>query len=119
MNNKDKQLLWEAYEQGLATHWQDGDVDITLSDVLKLASEPVDTDPSQFKNLLINVSRDEKRTDSADLSYPIVVVRRAGKATKVLDGQHRIVKAIKTNQPISVRYLDLDNAPVEYQQMFT
>ena len=115
----DSQLIWEAYEQGLDTHWQDGDINISLSDVLKLASEPVNTDPSQFKNLLINVSRDEKRIDNADLSYPIVVTRRGGEATKILDGQHRIVKAIKTNQPISVRYLDLDNAPVEYQQMFS
>ena len=115
----DSQLIYEAYQQGLDTHWQDGDINITLSDVLKLASEPVNTDPSQFKNLLINVSRDETRIDNADLRYPIVVTRRAGKATKILDGQHRIVKAIKTNQPISVRYLDLDTAPEEYRQMFS
>ena len=115
----DSQLIYEAYQQGLDTHWQDGDIDITLSDVLKLTSEPVNADPSQFKNLLINVSRDEKRIDNADLIHPIVVTRRGGKATKILDGQHRIVKAIKTNQPISVRYLELDNAPEEYQQMFS
>jgi len=104
---------------GLDTGWQDGDVNITLRDVLSLASDPVNVDPSQFEQLLIDVSRDEDRIDGADLRYPIVVSTRGGKPYKILDGQHRVVKAIKFNQSVQVQYLDLDQAPEEYQHMFS
>lgn len=117
--HKDNQLIYEAWMQGLDTHWKDGDVNISLNDVLQLSSDPVEVDPKQFSSLLINVSRDEKRVDSADLSYPIVVATLGDKPTKILDGQHRVVKAIKLKQPISARYLDLDKAPQEYREMFT
>ena len=103
---------------GADTNWIDGDVEITLKDVLRYASEPQKVDPRTFEKLLINVSRDPDRIDRADLNYPIVVCVRGDRPTKILDGQHRIVKAINHNQPIQVRYLDLDNAPEQFQQMF-
>ena len=104
---------------GAGTNWVDGDVEITLQDILELSSEPEQVDPSIFEPLLINVSRDPERVDNADLSFPIVVSTRGGKPKKILDGQHRIVKAIKNKQPIQVRYLDLDTAPEHFQQMFS
>jgi len=103
---------------GADTNWVDGDVEITLKDVLRYASRSQKEDPRTFEKLLINVSRDPNRIDRADLSYPIVVGVKGGKPTKILDGQHRIVKAIKHNQPIHVRYLDLNNTPEHFQQMF-
>tara|TARA_B100000212_G_scaffold276153_1_gene215699 strand:+ start:156 stop:503 length:348 start_codon:yes stop_codon:yes gene_type:complete len=104
---------------GADTHWQDGDVNITLSDVLNHSSEAIAANPKKFKHLLIDVSRDPNRIDSADLRYPIIVTIENGKPKKILDGQHRVVKAIKLNQPIQVQYLDLDRAPEQFKQMFT
>lgn len=115
-DNGTEQLFHET--TGANTSWEDGDVKITLQDVLKLSSKPERIDPREFKPLLINVSRDPERIDSADLSFPIIVSTREGKPEKILDGQHRVVKAIKTQQPIQVRYLDLDSAPKGIQQMF-
>tara|TARA_B100001093_G_scaffold35975_1_gene30901 strand:+ start:1689 stop:2036 length:348 start_codon:yes stop_codon:yes gene_type:complete len=104
---------------GAETHWQDGDVNITLNDVLDQSSDPVSADPSMFKQLLINVSRDSNRIAAADLRFPIIVTIINGKPEKILDGQHRVVKAMKLNQPIQVQYLDLDRAPEQFKQMFT
>jgi len=103
---------------GAGTKWVDGDVKITLQDVLDLASDPKQADPNKLKHLLIKTDRDPTRVDNADLSYPIVVGIRGGKPTKILDGQHRLVKAIKTQQPVQVRMLNLDVAPDHIQQMF-
>ena len=103
---------------GSGTAWVDGDVDITLQDVLQLSSEPKQTDPSKLKHMLIQTERDPARVKRADLNYPIVVSVQDGKPTKILDGQHRLVKAIQTKQPIQVRMLNLDTAPDQFQQMF-
>ena len=103
---------------GVGTKWTDGDTEITLQDVLGLSSEPEQEDPSVFEPLLIDVSRDPERVDNADLSFPIVVSTQGGSPRKILDGQHRIVKAMKVHQPIHVRYLDLDSAPEHVQHMF-
>jgi len=113
---KEKEVVSE--NTGADTNWEDGDVKITLKDILEYSSEPQKKDPRVFERLLINVLRDQDRIDRADLSYPIVVSTKGGEPTKILDGQHRIVKAIKYNQPILVRYLDLDKAPEHFQQMF-
>ena len=112
------EALNSPWNTGADTNWEDGDVKITLKDILDYSSEPQEKDPRAFEELLINVSRDPNRVDRADLGYPIVVSSKGGKPTKILDGQHRIVKAIKYNQPILVRYLDLDRAPEHFQQMF-
>ena len=114
------QTFKQFYENtGLDTHWQDGDVNITFNDVLDHSSDPIDVNPNKFKHLLIDVSRDPDRVASADLRYPIIVTTKGGQPAKILDGQHRVVKAIKLNQPIQVQYLDLDRAPEEFQQMFS
>ena len=103
---------------GVSTNWVDGDVEITLQDVLQLSSEPEEKNPFDLKHLLIQTKRDPVRVKRADLNYPIVVSVRGGKPIKILDGQHRLVKAIQTQQPIQVRMLNLDTAPDQFQQMF-
>jgi hypothetical protein len=103
---------------GAGTEWVDGDVKITLKDVLDLASDPKQADPNKLKHLLIQTERDPERVDRADLNYPIVVGIRGGKPTKILDGQHRLVKAIKTQQLVQVRMLNLDVVPDHIKQMF-
>ena len=104
---------------GANTSWTDGNMKISLQDVLELASDPrrVD-DPKVLKSLLIKTSREKKRVNNADLSYPIIVGIQGGKPTKILDGQHRVLKAIKFRKPIQVRMLNLDIAPSHIQQMF-
>jgi len=98
--------------------WVDGGVSVTLDDVLKLSSETKSVNPNIFKHLLIDVDRDKSRVDDADLSYPILVSVKEGVTTKILDGQHRVVKAMKDGKSIKVRYLNLDTATNEMKQLF-
>ena len=120
--NKDTQLIWESYfineQTGLDTTWEDGDIKITLQDVLDIADEPIEIDPNELKPLLIRTERDPARVQAADLEYPVVVTTLNGQYTSILDGQHRIVKALDNGVSIKARVLNLDTAPEEFQQMF-
>ena len=103
---------------GLDTDWQDGDSKITLQDVLDIADEPIEIDPNELKPLLIKTERDPARVQAADLEYPIVVTTLNGQYKNILDGQHRVVKALQNKVSIKARVLNLDNAPEEFQQVF-
>ena len=52
---------------GLDTTWQDGDIKITLQDVLDIADEPIEIDPNELEPLLIKTKRDPARVQAADL----------------------------------------------------
>jgi len=112
-----KQFIAEI-DKGLDTNWQDGGIKITLQDVLDIADEPIEIDPNELKHLLIQTNRDPARVQAADLQYPLVVATKGSQYTKILDGQHRLMKALQAEVPVKVRVLNLDTAPEEYQQMF-
>ena len=112
-----KQYIAEQ-DIGLDTTWQDGDIKITLQDVLDIADEPIEIDPNELKPLLIKTERDPARVQAADLEYPVVVTTLNGQYTSILDGQHRIVKALDNGVSIKARVLNLDNAPEKFLQMF-
>ena len=112
----------ENITQGITTRWQDGDIDISLIDILKyLEKEPViNIEPKKLKHALIQVKRDPARVQAADLNYPLIVTKVNGKFKKILDGQHRLVKAITNNEPtVKVKVLDIDSAPDDYKEMFS
>ena len=112
----------EDISKGITTRWQDGDIDISLIDILKyLEKEPViNIEPKKLKHALIQVKRDPARVQAADLNYPLIVTKVDGKFKKILDGQHRLVKAITNNEPtVKVKVLDIDSAPNDYKEMFS
>lgn len=117
---------FESFEQpegtGDQSFWEaevDGEkIRITLNDVLEYIDGGVEIDPNDIKNLLIDVERDPKRVEAADLSYPIIVVRSNGEFKSILDGQHRVVKALKDGVNIRAKILDLDLAPDKFIQVF-
>lgn len=104
---------------GLNTSWND----INIKDVLKyLDDQKTPTqiiDPNKLKHLLIKTERDPKRIDSVDLQYPLIVSMKNGKFKSILDGQHRLVKALKYKlDKIKIRVIDLDSIPNEYKIAF-
>ena len=121
---KKKKKVEEDEEEGLNTSWKDGDLKVTIREVLKYLDdnkvnvEEVSTD--KLKPILIAGPRDPKRVQAADLQYPaIVVVDMNGKYKSILDGNHRVEKAINNDIPtIKVRELDLRTAPEEYKALF-
>jgi len=142
MKNKDQKLIWEAYEkeagydpmvweayekrpdEGLDTSWssEDGKQVLTLREVLKyLKKEKVpvkDVDVSKLKSIIIP-PKDSERTKAAKLDHPIIVIiNLKGKRQSILDGNHRLQKAIDLdNETIEVRELDLRTAPDLYKQL--
>jgi hypothetical protein len=112
---------------GADTSWTDEyngqEVTLSLQDVNDyLDKNNVDIeeiDPKQFEHLLIKTERDPQRVAKADLNFPIIITKNNGKYTKILDGQHRLVKAITNKIPtIKAKILDLDKAPNNYKHIF-
>lgn len=117
---------FESFEQpegtGVETFWEteiDGDtVRITFDDVIEQINESIEIDPNDIKQLLIDVERDPSRVEAADLNYPIILVRSEGEFISILDGQHRVVKAIRDDVKIKAKVLDLDLAPEKFVKVF-
>ena len=127
-------VLAEKYEQvlesGMEDSWTDTidgkQVTITLSQILEyLKNVPVkEVNTKQLEHLRVGAVKkpDEahlKRINQSNLDYPIIVIASEGKYKMLLDGNHRLQKALYNNIPkIKVKVLDLDTAPLSYQQMF-
>lgn len=94
-------------------------VKITLDDVIDKAIKPfIIVDPTKLKDLLIDVERDPKRVNNADLNYPIVLSKKDGKYHSIIDGHHRVVKALNDKKGLKAYILDLDNSPSIYSKFF-
>ena len=117
---------YENFEQpegtGSETFWEveiDGNpTRVTLTDVLDYVDGVIEVNPNEIEHLLIDVERDPKRVDAADLSYPIILTKKDGKFTSIIDGQHRVVKAVRDEVPVKAKFLDLDDAPEKFVKVF-
>jgi hypothetical protein len=126
ITKKQFDLISESFKQpegtGVNSYWED-EIDgkmvrITFNDVIEHLGNEIEMDPNKIKHLLINVDRDPERIDAANLKYPIILTKSGGKFINILDGQHRVVKAIKNGVNIRVRVLDLDLAPEIFTKIF-
>lgn len=117
---------FENFEQpegtGADSFWEvkrdDKTIRITLNDIKDYLDNYIEIDPKEVKNLLIDVTRDPIRVDVADLSYPVILSKSKGKYNRIIDGQHRIVKALRDDVNIKAKILDLDSAPEVLQSIF-
>ena len=104
------------------TSWQvtkgDKTIKITLQEVLDVLDDGYQIDPKELEHLLIKTKRDPKRVSRADLSYPIILLKKAGKIISILDGQHRVVKALESGDEIRCRVLDLDVSDEKFKSVF-
>ena len=113
---------------GMDTYWKDGDVTVTIKDVIKYldsVNAPVkEVSIDQIKPIIINQDYKgaaKERVDRADLRYPLIVVVQGGKYKSILDGNHRAFKALRDNIPaVKVREVDLDSedVPESYKHLF-
>ena len=105
------------------TNWEKDEVKITLGDVDDyLGDETVDIDVSELSQQLPPLpTRGAERIAAASLEYPIIVVKSGGQYRFVLDGNHRLQKAIDQEiESIKAKILDLDNpeTPEVFKEMF-
>jgi len=124
---------------GMDTSWEDGDIKITIKEVLKYLDKkkvPVKEESTdKLKAIIIADDRDPERVKAANLEHAvIVVVDMEGNWKSILDGNHRVEKATNpkyeslpdvadrikagTHDTLPVRELDLREAPEEYKALF-
>jgi len=112
--------LFENWEE---TSWSDTmpdgtEVTVTIQDIMKLAGEPQKMNPQQFASVRIQ-PESEERMMKADLKYPLLVLQHRNGKYQVLDGNHRLAKALHIKQPdVLVRMVKFDSLPEQWQWLF-
>jgi len=116
---------WRKYlnEDWRDTSWEADDEKVTIGDVVDyLGDETVDINVLELSQQLPELpTQGEERVAAANLEYPIIVVKSRGQYQSVLDGNHRLQKAIDEDvETIKAKILDLDNpeTPEMFQRMF-
>ena len=107
---------------GLSTTWKMGDRVISLKDVIRFLDKKrrrVYRVPAHllYRALKRRLRTSRKRMMRADITVPIIVIvdRETRRPVVVLDGNHRLVKAVETGQDIRMRIMYND----EYDKMFS
>tara|TARA_R110001606_G_scaffold88112_2_gene198309 strand:+ start:2044 stop:2460 length:417 start_codon:yes stop_codon:yes gene_type:complete len=133
-SKKLKQIISEVLSEGWEdTSWSlEGGEKVTIGEIDKyLGNETVDVDPVKVKDQVLKARgkdrlpvgqgiTSQERVDAADLSFPIIAAMQGGKYISVLDGNHRLQKAVDHNKPLKAKILDLDNpeTPEKYKELF-
>jgi hypothetical protein len=115
----------DEYEQppgtGADTSWDDGEgTKLSLADVLAYAEYYGEEESANdFKHLMIPTERDPARVQAADLQEPILIAYDGQEPIKILDGQHRLQKAmeVRDDYPMRVKKVDINKDP-KLKQMF-
>ena len=116
---------WRKYitEDWRDTSWQTDDDKVTIGDVVDyLGDKTIDINVLELSQQLPPLpTRGAERVAAASLEYPIIVVKSGGQYRYVLDGNHRLQKAIDNKvESIKAKILDLDNpeTPEMFKRMF-
>ena len=123
INEANKRVLNEGDWKD--TSWEDDDGKITIGDIVDYIGDEVRNISvsdlqNKLKTQLDRVTKDEDRIMKADLQYPIILVQKDGEFSYVLDGNHRLAKAILTGEEYikaKVLYLDDKNTPEEFKRL--
>ena len=122
-----KNASWSYYDPDRAV-----DITITIGDLLHYLKdvEVVNILVSDISDMGLYIHKDvdfskeqnektDKRVQRADLKYPIIISKTKDGYNRILDGHHRLQKSINIGEKfIKAKVLDLEEAPIEYQNMF-
>ena len=123
INEANKRVLGE--KDWKETSWEDEEGKINIGDVVDYIGDnirniSVSDLQNKLKLPLDNVTKEKARIMKADLQYPIILVQEDGEFSYVLDGNHRLEKAIMTGEEYikaKVLYLDDKNTPQEFKRL--
>ena len=93
------------------TYWEDESGNrTTIQDVLdELRAEPVLTLEVRKLAGLSTVLIDLDRKETADLSFPIIVIEKNGQFESILDGHHRLQKALDEDKSYILAKIKREN----------
>ena len=113
------------------TSWEDDGEKVTIGQVddylIKIGNKIIPINPSDVRDQVLKSrgkprlpTTSQDRIDKADLSFPIIVAMEGGEYISVLDGNHRLQRAVDENKPLKAKVLDLDNpeTPENFKKMF-
>jgi len=118
---------WRQYitEDWRDTSWKDDGEIVTIGEVDDYLREvtPVDINVLELSQQLPRslTTTNPERIASANLDYPIIVVKSGGQYQSVLDGNHRLQNAIDQGvENIKAKILDLtaDDTPAKFKRTF-
>ena len=129
-----KQLLenWKRFiaESWRDTSWENDEDKVTLGEIDDfLGDKTVDINVLELsKQIPALPTRGEERVAAASLDFPIIVVKKDGQFKYVLDGNHRLQKAINSHddpsistvETIKAKILDVsaEETPERFRKMF-
>ena len=122
MEESNKRMLGEDWKD---TSWEDDDGKITIGDIVDYIGDNVrNISVVDLQNKLkiqpSEVTQERERIMKSDLQYPIILVQKDGEFSYVLDGNHRLAKAIMTGEEYikaKVLYLDDKDTPEEFKRL--
>ena len=122
-----KQLLenWKRFiaESWRDTSWENDEDKVTLGEIDDfLGDKTVDINVLELSRQIPALpTRGEERVAAASLDFPIIVVKKDGQLKHVLDGNHRLQKAINQEvETIKAKILDVsaEETPERFRKMF-
>ena len=122
IEESNKRMLGENWKD---TSWEDDDGKITIGDIVDYIGDNVrNISVVDLQNKLkiqpSEVTQERERIMKSDLQYPIILVQKDGEFSYVLDGNHRLAKAIMTGEEYikaKVLYLDDKDTPEEFKRL--
>jgi len=94
------------------------DITATIHDILEFASSPQKMNIQDIASVRIS-PESEERMMSSDLSYPLLVLQHSDGRYQVLDGNHRLAKALHIQQSeVLVRIVKFEVLPKIWQWLF-
>ena len=103
---------WEA------DHPDGKTVRVTIADMMKLALDETEIPAQDLESVKIDPESQE-RMMRADTQYPLLVLQYPDGEYRVLDGNHRLGKALHTKQPsVQARVIKHQSLPKEWQWLF-
>jgi len=121
-------LLLENWKRFIAESWRDtsweNDEDkVTLGEIDDfLGDKTVNINVLELSRQIPPLPiRSKKRVNDANLDFPIIVVKKDGQFKYVLDGNHRLQKAINQEvETIKAKILDVsaEETPERFRKMF-
>jgi hypothetical protein len=115
-----KQYLQIYENTGINSSWTKGKITVTLKDLLKIIKDyPIYyIDPLKLSKYII-FDDNKERVINSDLNYPSIVIVNNNNIEYVLDGFHRIQKALENNiQKVKVKFVDLNDLNSDFKYVF-
>lgn len=118
-------MLFESHYED--TFWEVNGNKLTIDDLNKYLDDSyigiTDVSVDDIKHMCVHINKKDsdtlKRSEDSDLKYPIIIATKDRQYKYILDGHHRLLKAINNGyDKIKARIFELNDAPDIFKKIF-